>query len=78
MIIDIEHTDTYGGESNYSWVNRYSQVIDNNSSRLKIVRLVKRICNFTGLRCKVTDYGDMIEIRPVGYCQIIFITFEWD
>ena len=77
MIINIEHTDTFGGESNYSWVNRYSEIIGDDSSHLKIVRLAKRLCNFTGCRAKVIDYGDMIEIRPVGYCQIIFITFEY-
>ena len=76
MIINIEHTDTFAGESNYSWVNRYVETIDNDSSKLKIVRLAKRLCGITCLRCNVIDHGYMIEIRPMGYCQIIFITFE--
>lgn len=39
--IQYEMTDTFGGESNYSWVRR-----------------------------------DMIELRPVGQCVVIFITFH--
>ena len=39
-----------------------------------ITRKAKEKLGLTGVRCKKEDYGDMIVLRPVGMCTIVFIT----
>jgi len=73
---NIELTDTFGGESNYSWVKR-DHLTTKKSSRRAIVQKAKAWAGFTGLRCVVDDFGDMISIKPNGICQIAFITFDY-
>ena len=71
MSWNLEHTDTFGGEANYSWVNRTKI----EATDKQIVRKAKAFAGFTGMRCAVDNYGDMISIRPVGRhapCQIVF------
>ena len=78
MKFQVEHTDTFGGESNYSWVHRYTIEGKGDkgiTSDLSLVRQAKRLTGLTGYRCRVTKYGDMIEIRPSGLCQVVFITW---
>lgn len=77
--ITIEHTDTFGGEANYSWVRRETIEEPENKpfSRRAIVRKAKAFAGMAGYRTKVTDYGDMIEIRPAGLCQVVFITWGY-
>ena len=70
----VQHTDTFGGEANYSWVKNHTLELKN-SSRLAIVRAAKKVCGFNGVKSQVTDYGDLIEIRPIGYNQIAFVEF---
>jgi hypothetical protein len=74
---NIELTDTFGGESNYSWVKRAELTTAKHDSRLAIVRKAKDWWGIAGMRATVNDYGDMIEIRPKGLCQVAFITFDY-
>ena len=69
-IYRIEVTDTFGGESNYSWVRRYEFTA---KSDLAAVRKAKNLAGWTGIRCEREDYGDQIVLRPRGLCQIMFI-----
>ena len=70
-------TDTYSGEPNYSWVERGEiEMEDKPFSNLAAVRKVKKELGYNGIRCETTNYGDMIELRPVGQCIVIFITFH--
>jgi len=77
-VIQWEMTDTFGGESNYSWVRR--GVVDTKEgedfSDLAAIRRVKKAIGWNGLRCKVDNYGDTIALYPVGMCQVCFITFH--
>ena len=73
--INYEITDTYGGESNYSWVKRGE--FESNKSNLSIVRRVKSELGYNGIRCKVVDFGDTIALYPYGKCIVIFINFEY-
>lgn len=75
MKVNYEHTDTYGGESNYSWVNRGTIELPDNTSDLSIVRAVKRELGMNGVKCDREEYGDTIVLRPRRIYQIIFITF---
>lgn len=79
MKVNLEVTDTFGGEANYSWVNRETHEFKDPPSRLGIVRLAKKFMGVTGERCEVEDYGDDMTIRPVGHhapCIICFVRFE--
>lgn len=87
----IEITDTFSGEANYSWVKRetitmpeltrygYDGVTNyvkaNKSYRRQLVRKAKAVAGWTGWRCNVEDYGDMIRIEPCGVCMVAFV--EW-
>lgn len=74
MSIQFEHTDTFGGEANYCWVHRAFTRNANLSDRA-LVRKAKAWAGMTGHRCGVQRYGDMIEIRPRGVCQVIFVSY---
>lgn len=75
MALQVEWTDTFGGEANYCWVKRAHIVASSGLSDRKIVRRVKAWAGLTGHRCKVSTYGDAIEIRPRGMCQVIFVSY---
>ncbi len=75
-MFDVEITDTYGGEANYSWVRRYEIDAPAGISRRALVRRAKRAAGWTGVRCAVTDFGDTIEMRPTGACVVAFITYR--
>ena len=76
-IYEVEITDTFGGEANYSWVKRERIEVPVGTSDLAIVRLAKQFFGLTGLRTKNESYGDQIvrDFQPAGLCQIMFITY---
>ena len=78
MRVNIELTDTYGGEANYSWVNRRSFEIDDKASNLSIVRKAKALLGVTGTKAsRRENYGDIIALWGLdGDCVVMFITFE--
>lgn len=76
MLVNIEKTDTFGGEANYCWVERYSVSMPDNASDRAVMRKAKELCGYSGLRGRVDSYGDMIEFRPYCLCQVMFVTFE--
>lgn len=71
---NIEITDTYGGEPNYSWVRRAELKALPTLSKRSLVRQAKALMQWSGLPCETTDYGDMLELRPRRLCQVMFIT----
>ena len=75
--IHYEITDTFGGEANYSWVKRGEIQCKpgEDYSDLAAVRRAKKDAGWENLRCKREDYGNMIVLRPVGQCIIMFINF---
>ena len=87
MPFQIEVTDTFGGESNYSWVRREriedvpaarigdNAAQDHKRTRRYLVRKAKAFAGYTGMRCDVSDMGDLIEIRPRGICQVCFVSW---
>jgi hypothetical protein len=74
MTYNLELTDTFGNEANYSWVKRDTLDIPDNASRRMIVRRAKAWAGLTGQRCEVHDSGDIIDIRPNGRCVVLFVT----
>jgi hypothetical protein len=71
--IHYEVTDTFGGEANYSWVNKGSIEIPTDLSDLALVRRIKAEIGWSNVRCQKEDYGDMIKLKPYGVCQVCFI-----
>ena len=87
----IEVTDTFGGEANYSWVKRETLTMPelthygydgssnytkaNKAYRRQLVRKAKAIAGWTGWPCKVEDWGDTLRIEPRGACMVAFV--EW-
>lgn len=71
---NIEITDTYGGEPNYSWVRRAELKVPPALSKRSLVRRAKALMDWTGLRCTTYDFGDMLELRPMSATLVMFIT----
>lgn len=69
-----EHTDTFGGEANYSWVEREEISLPDCASDLAVVRAAKAALGLSGVRCRRSDVGDLLELRPCGSCSVVFIS----
>lgn len=65
-----EFTDTYAGETNYDWVRKGS--VEAQSLNMA-TRAIKLALGLNGIRCKREDWADMIVLRPVNSCTILFI-----
>ena len=76
MTYNLELTDTFAGEANYSWVKRAQLDAPSNASRRSLVRRAKAWAGLTGMPCEVSDHGDMIQVKPRGQCVVMFVTWE--
>lgn len=76
----LELTDTFGGESNYSWVRRGGITINppHKDTTRALVRQAKAWAGWTNHPCDVDDMGETIAIRPRYICQVLFVTFDPD
>jgi hypothetical protein len=73
MLWNVELTDTFGGEANYSWVRRDSFELPASASDRRIITAAKAALGLTGQRCRRFDYGEGFELRPVGSCTVAFV-----
>lgn len=78
MKINVEVTDTFGGEANYCWVKRYKMEMPDEVSDRTIIRRVKAETGYKGVACRKEDMGDFIALYPRNDCIVIFITFDED
>ena len=69
---DIEVTDTFGGQANYDWVNRYEITTAGDISYLALVRRIKAAAGYSGIRGHTYVSGDFVEIRFPERCVVIF------
>ena len=76
MKVNVEVTDTFGGEANYSWVRRYSFEVPDAMGRGSIVRRAKKEIGWNGKRCLRAEIGETTELRPYGECVVAFINVE--
>lgn len=81
MKINLEVTDTFGGEANYSWVNRATHEYDEHESpsRLGVVSMARKFAGLTNERCETEMNGDQIIITPIGPsapCIVCFVNIE--
>ena len=89
---DVEYTDTYGGEANYSWVRRHKVTMPelthygydgstnygkaNKAYERELMRKAKEAVGLTGVRGVTHRYGDMLEFRPYRMATVLFITYS--
>jgi hypothetical protein len=69
--IDVEYTDTFGGEPNYCWVKRQTLTLPKGLSNRAIVRRMKAAMGLTGYRGRMDTYGDSWAFRPYGSCTVM-------
>ena len=69
---NVELTDTFGGEANYAWVRRAEVT---GESRRQVMRRAKSAVGMSGVRGKTFDHGDMLEFRPYGLLQVMFVVW---
>lgn len=82
-IFEIEHTDTFSGEANYSWVTRKLVNVETKASRASkaeqtaIMRAAKEALGISGVRgVTARESCDAFEFRPYGVCQIVFVRWH--
>lgn len=76
MKLNLEVTDTFGGEANYSWVHREKMDLPDDVSDRTIIRCVKAKLGYNNVPCRKEDMGDCIALYPRNLCRVIFITFN--
>ena len=74
---DIEVTDTFSGQANYSWVYRYAISIPGGISYLALVRRIKAAAGYSGIRGHTYVSGDFVEIRFPERCVVIFANVRY-
>lgn len=92
QIFDVEVTDTFAGEANYSWARRYNVCVPElthygydgalgyakavKAQHRELMRRAKAAAGYTGVRGTVSHVGGDIEFRPRGQCVVMFITYR--
>lgn len=91
---NVELTDTFGGEANYSWVKRVVVTMPelthygydgganyakaNKVFQRELMKRAKAEMGLTGVKGRSSHHGDMSEFRPYGLNQVMFITYADD
>ena len=70
---DVEYTDTFGGESNYSWIKRCKVETPPRSKQALVMRRAKAALGLSGLRGRTSWWGDGGEFRPHGIATVVFV-----
>lgn len=73
----IEVTDTSDGQANYSRVDRYVIRTPSDISDLALVRRIKSVTGYSGIRGRTWVAGDSVEIRFPGRCVVIFANVRY-
>ena len=74
---DIEVTDTSDGQANYSRVDRYAIRTPSDISDLALVRRIKSVAGYSGIRGRTYVSGDSVEIRFPSRCIVIFANVRY-
>lgn len=92
MYFEVEYTDTFGGEPNYSWARRATVWMpdmthygyDGSTNYGKVVKVFNRelmkkakaALGLTGVRGRTNVQGDDIVFRPYGSNTVLFVTYK--
>lgn len=90
----VELTDTFGGDANYSWVRRETVTMpelthygyDGSTNYVKsnkvfereLMRKAKASVGLTNIRGKVDRYGESLTFHPYKLLQVMFVSFVDD
>jgi hypothetical protein len=74
MTFDVELTDTFGGEANYSWVTRAAIDAPATISDRALMRRAKIAAGLQGVRGEWASYGDTLEFKPYHRNIVLFVT----
>jgi len=77
MKFNVEYTDTFSGEANYSWVRRYQIETPEGTTQRQIMRAAKAAAGLTGVAGKTEDLGEMLDFRPYGCCTVLFVAPQY-
>jgi hypothetical protein len=69
--IEVEYTDTFGGEPNYCWVRRATLDVEQGTSARAIMRRAKAAVGINGMRGRGYRHGDEWEFRPYRCCTVM-------
>lgn len=91
---NVELTDTFAGEANYSWVRRavvtmpelthYGYDGGTNYAKVnkvfnrELMRRAKAEMGLTGIKGRTYWHGEQGEFRPYGLLQVMFISYIED
>jgi len=75
--LDVEYTDTFGGEANYCWVKRATLELPLGLSDRAVMRRAKAALGLAGVRGKSSCHGDMWEFRPYRSCTVMFANVRY-
>lgn len=70
---EVEYTDTFGGEANYSWVKRAEFEMPDNATNNQITKKAKAAIGLTGVRCSTVELWDGFQITPINSCTTVFV-----
>tara|TARA_R110000803_G_scaffold154551_1_gene219296 strand:+ start:514 stop:759 length:246 start_codon:yes stop_codon:yes gene_type:complete len=72
---NVEFTDTFNGDANYSWVNRKEITVKEDASQSQIMRAAKRAVCITGCKGVTESYCDGYTFKPYNQCTILFVNY---
>lgn len=89
---DVEYTDTFAGEANYSWVRRAAVTMPelthygydggtnyakaNKVFNRELMKRAKAAMGLTGVRGVSAAHGDGLEFRPYRSATVLFVTYR--
>jgi hypothetical protein len=73
MRYQVEYTDTYGGQANYSWVHREVIDVPDKYSERSLVLTAKKSVGLTGVRGSSGWIGETYEFRPHNSATVLFV-----
>lgn len=89
---DVEYTDTFAGEANYSWCRRERVTMSelthygydggtnyskaNKVFQRELMRKAKAAVGLTGARGVTHSYGDMLEFRPYRSATVLLVSYH--
>lgn len=75
MKYQVEYTDTFGGDANYCWCDRYVIDLPDNASIRQICRAAKKAAGLSGVRGVWATYGDVYSFEPHRSCTVLFVIY---
>lgn len=75
--INVELTDTFGGEANYCWVKRASFAVPSDATDRQAIRKAKALLGLSGVRHTKDSYGEGITLNFPGHCMVAFLSYSY-